>query len=92
MSQIQNDADEDVREQALSELVGFNAEISISHLKGLLDGTSDPDTRRLVLSAISRSEDPDRVDILSREIQAGSACSGAGDRLLGKRQAIRCSF
>ncbi len=69
---VQDDADEDVREQALSELVGFEADISISYLKSLLDSTTEPVTRRLVLSAISRSEDPGRVEILIREIQTGA--------------------
>lgn len=71
-SVVETDPEEDVREQALSELVGFESAVSMTHLKSLLDKTTNPATRRLVLSAISRSEDPGRVDILVREIRTGA--------------------
>ncbi len=65
------DPDSGVREEALGELVRFAPEVAMPHLAGLLEVTPEVDARRMVLSAIARSEDPSRVEILAREARSG---------------------
>ena len=67
-----DDADEEVRSNAMAELAGFESGVSMPHLRSLLESATETDDRRMLLSAIARSEDPAAVGILSREARSGS--------------------
>jgi HEAT repeat protein len=72
LSRVARDDDnEDVRERALTVLINFDSALTMPHLIGMLESRTDPRVRRVVLSVISRSEDPRRISILMDEINNG---------------------